>query len=51
MDIKQKIEDNGRVQKDSRDKLKHWKRRHEELQLTYIEYVLHPRPRVLFDLP
>jgi structural maintenance of chromosome 4 len=37
MDIKQKIEDNGRVQKDSRDKLKHWRKRHDELELSYVE--------------
>lgn len=38
MDIKQKIEDNTRLQKDSRDKHKHWKKRHEELELVYVEY-------------
>ena len=37
MDIKQKIEDNGRIQKDSRDKFKHWNKRHEELELAYVE--------------
>lgn len=37
MDMKQKIEDNGRIQKDSRDKLKHWSKRHEELELAYVE--------------
>lgn len=37
MDLKQKIEDNGRLQKDSRDKLKHWSKRHEELELVYVE--------------
>ena len=37
MDIKQKIEDNQRMQKDSGDKLKHWKKRHNELELAYIE--------------
>ena len=40
MDIKQKIEDNHRLQKDSKDKLKHWRKRHDELELTYIEYVI-----------
>ncbi|ORX37975.1 RecF/RecN/SMC N terminal domain-domain-containing protein [Kockovaella imperatae] len=37
MDIKQKIEDSQRVQKDSSDKLKHWKKRHAELELAYID--------------
>ncbi|WOO77651.1 Structural maintenance of chromosome0s protein 4 [Vanrija pseudolonga] len=37
MDIKQKIEDNGRVQKDSKDKYRHWSKRHEELELVYID--------------
>ncbi|WVQ96218.1 hypothetical protein IAU59_003322 [Kwoniella sp. CBS 9459] len=37
MDIKQKIEDNGRIQKDSKDKYRHWKKRHEELELVYID--------------
>ncbi|EIW71748.1 hypothetical protein TREMEDRAFT_27197 [Tremella mesenterica DSM 1558] len=37
MDYKQKIEDNSRIQKDSKDKLKHWKKRHEELELAYID--------------
>ncbi|WWC65608.1 uncharacterized protein I303_108228 [Kwoniella dejecticola CBS 10117] len=37
MDIKQKIEDNGRLQKDSKDKHKHWRKRHEELELVYID--------------
>ncbi|WWC73446.1 uncharacterized protein I206_107416 [Kwoniella pini CBS 10737] len=37
MDIKQKIEDNGRLQKDSKDKYKHWKKRHEDLELVYID--------------
>ncbi|KAL1408278.1 Structural maintenance of chromosomes protein 4 [Vanrija albida] len=37
MDIKQKIEDNGRVQKDSKDKYRHWSKRHEELELAYID--------------
>lgn len=37
MDIKQKIEDNGRIQKDSKDKMKHWKKRHDELELAYID--------------
>ncbi|WWD20077.1 hypothetical protein CI109_104551 [Kwoniella shandongensis] len=37
MDIKQKIEDNGRIQKDSKDKYRHWRKRHEELELVYID--------------
>ncbi|OCF77743.1 hypothetical protein I204_01743 [Kwoniella mangroviensis CBS 8886] len=37
MDIKQKIEDNARIQKDSKDKYKHWRKRHEELELVYID--------------
>ena len=37
MDMKQKIEDNGRIQKDSKDKLKHWRKRHDELELAYVE--------------
>lgn len=37
MDIKQKIEDNQRIQKDSKAKLKHWREKHSELKLTYIE--------------
>ncbi|TXT13312.1 hypothetical protein VHUM_00679 [Vanrija humicola] len=37
MDIKQKIEDNSRVQKDSKDKYRHWSKRHEELELVYID--------------
>lgn len=37
MDIKQKIEDNARVQKDSKDKLRHWRKRHDELELAYVE--------------
>lgn len=37
MDIKQKIEDNARVQKDSKDKYKHWAKRHAELELVYID--------------
>nr|XP_019043245.1 hypothetical protein I302_07819 [Kwoniella bestiolae CBS 10118]OCF22175.1 hypothetical protein I302_07819 [Kwoniella bestiolae CBS 10118] len=37
MDIKQKIEDNARIQKDSKDKHKHWRKRHEELELVYID--------------
>ncbi|KAL7424908.1 Structural maintenance of chromosomes protein 4 [Cryptotrichosporon argae] len=37
MDIKQKIEDNGRAQKDSKDKYRHWKKRHEELELVYVD--------------
>ena len=39
VDIKQKIEDNGRIQTDSKDKFKHWSRRHEELELVYVELV------------
>ncbi|CAD6578745.1 MAG: hypothetical protein TREMPRED_002256 [Tremellales sp. Tagirdzhanova-0007] len=37
VDIKQKIEDNGRIQTDSKDKFKHWSRRHEELELVYVD--------------
>ncbi|WWC93076.1 uncharacterized protein L201_008041 [Kwoniella dendrophila CBS 6074] len=37
MDIKQKMEDNARIQKDSKDKYKHWRKRHEELELVYID--------------
>lgn len=37
MDIKQKIEDNARIQKDSKDKLKHWRKRHDELRLEQVE--------------
>lgn len=40
MDLKQKIDDNARAQKDSKDKYKHWAKRHEELELAYIECVL-----------
>ena len=40
MDIKQKIEDNSRNQKDSTDKLKHWRKRHAELELHHVEWVL-----------
>lgn len=39
MDFRQKIEDNGRLQKDSKDKMKHWRKRHEDLELVYVEYV------------
>lgn len=39
MEIKQKIDDNARVQKDSKDKLKHWSKRHEELELVEVESV------------
>lgn len=37
MDIKQKIEDNQRIQKDSKAKLTHWQARHKELKLIYVE--------------
>lgn len=37
MEIKQNIEDNTRVQKDSKDKLRHWEKRHNELELVFIE--------------
>lgn len=37
MDIKQQIDDNTRIQKDSKDKHKHWKKRHDELELIYVE--------------
>ncbi len=37
MDITQKIEDNARIQKDSKDKLRHWRKRHDELELAYVE--------------
>ncbi|RSH93703.1 hypothetical protein EHS25_006350 [Saitozyma podzolica] len=37
MDIKQKIEDNQRIQKDSKDKLRHWTKRHDDLELAYID--------------
>ncbi|KAK8849453.1 hypothetical protein IAR55_004786 [Kwoniella newhampshirensis] len=37
MDIKQKMEDNARIQKDSKDKYRHWRKRHEELELVYID--------------
>jgi structural maintenance of chromosome 4 len=37
MDIKQKIEDNTRLQKDSKNKLEHWQKRHDELELVYVE--------------
>jgi structural maintenance of chromosome 4 len=37
MDIKQKIEDNQKIQKDSRGKHEHWRKRHDELELQYIE--------------
>lgn len=40
MDLQQKIDDNVRAQKDSQDKYKHWAKRHEELELAYIECVL-----------
>ncbi len=40
MEIKQKIEDNGRIQNDSKDKFKHWSRRHEELELVYVECII-----------
>jgi structural maintenance of chromosome 4 len=39
MDIKQKIEDNQKIQKDSRDKHRHWLKRHDELELQFVEYV------------
>lgn len=37
MDIKQKLEDNTRVQKESKNKLKHWANRHQELELVHID--------------
>lgn len=40
MDLKQKIDDNVRAQKDSKDRYKHWAKKHEELELAYIECVL-----------
>jgi structural maintenance of chromosome 4 len=39
MDIKQKLEDNARIQKESKNKLKYWQARHDELELIQIEYV------------
>lgn len=43
MDIKQKLEDNTRIQKESKTKLKYWQARHDELELIQIEYVPHQR--------
>lgn len=37
VDIKQKLEDNVRLQKDSKDKHRHWAKRHNELELAYID--------------
>lgn len=37
MDIKQKLEDNARIQKESKTKLKHWTSRHQELELIAID--------------
>jgi len=37
MDIKQKIKDNMGIQKDSADKLKYWTKKHDELELAYVE--------------
>lgn len=37
VDIKQKLEDNMRLQKDSKDKHRHWAKRHDELELAYID--------------
>jgi structural maintenance of chromosome 4 len=37
MDIKQKLEDNSRIQKESKVKFKHWQNRHQELELAHIE--------------
>lgn len=37
VDIKQKLEDNVRLQKDSKDKYRHWAKRHDELELAYID--------------
>ena len=37
MDLKQKIDDNGKMGKDCKRKLDHWKERHDELELAYVE--------------
>lgn len=37
VDIKQKLEDNVRLQKDSKDKHRHWAKRHDELELAYVD--------------
>ncbi|ODN78385.1 hypothetical protein L202_04024 [Cryptococcus amylolentus CBS 6039] len=37
MELKQKIDDSTRSQKDSKDKYKHWLKRHETLELVYID--------------
>ncbi|KAJ9102655.1 hypothetical protein QFC19_004764 [Naganishia cerealis] len=37
MDIKQKLEDNARIQKESKNKLKYWQARHDELELIQID--------------
>ncbi|WVQ75201.1 hypothetical protein IAR50_004812 [Cryptococcus sp. DSM 104548] len=37
MELKQKIDDSMRSQKDSKDKYKHWLKRHETLELVYID--------------
>ncbi len=39
MDIKQKLEDNARIQKESKVKFKHWQNRHDELELVHVECV------------
>lgn len=37
MDIKQKLDDNARIQKESRVKFKHWQNRYAELELAHVE--------------
>lgn len=37
MELKQQIEDNGRVVKDCKDRLRGWGKRHDELELAFVE--------------
>lgn len=37
MDLQQKIDDNARIQKDSKAKYQHWSKQHEELELAFVE--------------
>jgi hypothetical protein len=36
MDLKQRLEDNIRIQKESKNKLKYWQARHDELELILL---------------
>lgn len=42
LDLKQKIDDNTKSLKDSRNRHSHWTDRHAELELQYVECVPHP---------